>query len=691
MEHVRHASTLERLAAQDWESVLHDVVAGTKAIEEAAERREEGEGADDQGEAEPEQPADPDPVVLALPETPLWMQRPQHQPDENHRWSMLFLFRALRLLVEEVFHKLGQQCLLDPEGALYRWMRRVKVHVWTSQLDLRQVKELQPKCLIKRVPLHHCGELRCPVPLQLCLRFLRSRSPSRTLERAAGAVRRSLSEGALPDSKRRITQTEMTEVLSAEAAARRHPLELAVDLAREDVKNAVHFVEDHGSWDGRWNFPSKSTVELFQRLGWQWPPSSSNDVLTTAASGKECNWHRMTDDVRDKFRQAAQEQWSKWEENDAIKVMSLSESRAVYQELERKGELQRVLQPRFVLTDKNSSLRTAENQLPLKANARIVVPGYLDLANLRGELRRDAPTGSRLAQHVLFTVGSCYPSWKLLGADVRAAFLKGDPYISRELFIKGTDPKRGPSIPIPNGCLARVLKGVFGLADAPREWYFRLARELHDNDWTRSVLDLAMWMRRDKQSRLSGIIVAHVDDLLFCGDPEAQASLMKMGQTLGFGSVEEDAFTWCGKHISKDAETGEISISMKPYHSQLSPVMIPRERKANPAELLTTLEKKKLKGILGSLQWLVAQLRFDWLWRKAHLQVKMHKTPHGRSHFGSCDVQKLHAAVAKSTFAGILCQCSPIGETYDWNLDACQQAVGGCKEGWRLHHEVSEH
>ena len=38
------------------------------------------------------------------------------------------------------------------------------------------------------------------------------------------------------------------------------------------------------------------------------------------------------------------------------------------------------------------------------------------------------------------------------------------------------------------------------------------------------------------------------------------------------------------------------------------------------------------------------------LWRKAHLQVKMHKTPHFRSHFGSCDVQKLHAAVARSIF-----------------------------------------
>ena len=39
------------------------------------------------------------------------------------------------------------------------------------------------------------------------------------------------------------------------------------------------------------------------------------------------------------------------------------------------------------------------------------------------------------------------------------------------------------------------------------------------------------------------------------------------------------------------------------------------------------------------------------LWREAYLQVKMWKTPQGRSHFGSCDVHKLHAAVAKSTFA----------------------------------------
>ena len=39
------------------------------------------------------------------------------------------------------------------------------------------------------------------------------------------------------------------------------------------------------------------------------------------------------------------------------------------------------------------------------------------------------------------------------------------------------------------------------------------------------------------------------------------------------------------------------------------------------------------------------------LWREAHFEVKMHKTPQSRSHFGSSDVQKWHAAVARSAFS----------------------------------------
>ena len=37
------------------------------------------------------------------------------------------------------------------------------------------------------------------------------------------------------------------------------------------------------------------------------------------------------------------------------------------------------------------------------------------------------------------------------------------------------------------------------------------------------------------------------------------------------------------------------------------------------------------------------------LWREAHFEVKMYKTPQLRSTFRSCDVEKVHAVVARST------------------------------------------
>ena len=38
------------------------------------------------------------------------------------------------------------------------------------------------------------------------------------------------------------------------------------------------------------------------------------------------------------------------------------------------------------------------------------------------------------------------------------------------------------------------------------------------------------------------------------------------------------------------------------------------------------------------------------LWREAYFQVKMYKTPGVRTTFGSSDVEKVHAVVARSTF-----------------------------------------
>ena len=44
------------------------------------------------------------------------------------------------------------------------------------------------------------------------------------------------------------------------------------------------------------------------------------------------------------------------------------------------------------------------------------------------------------------------------------------------------------------------------------------------------------------------------------------------------------------------------------------------------------------------------------LWREAHFQVKMYKTHHARTTFGSSDVEKVHAVVARSTFPSQKCK-----------------------------------
>ena len=52
------------------------------------------------------------------------------------------------------------------------------------------------------------------------------------------------------------------------------------------------------------------------------------------------------------------------------------------------------------------------------------------------------------------------------------------------------------------------------------------------------------------------------------------------------------------------------------------------------------------------------------LWREAHFQVKMYKTHHARTTFGSWDVEKVHAVVAQSTFPSQNVQNTPCSDHF---------------------------
>ena len=62
-------------------------------------------------------------------------------------------------------------------------------------------------------------------------------------------------------------------------------------------------------------------------------------------------------------------------------------------------------------------------------------------------------------------------------------------------------------------------------------------------------------------------------------------------------------------------------------------------------------KSKVLKtGSLGPLLEVSMSKKCTPLWREAHFEVKMYKTHHVRATFGSSDVEKVHAVVARSTF-----------------------------------------
>ena len=64
------------------------------------------------------------------------------------------------------------------------------------------------------------------------------------------------------------------------------------------------------------------------------------------------------------------------------------------------------------------------------------------------------------------------------------------------------------------------------------------------------------------------------------------------------------------------------------------------------------------------------------LWREAHFKVKMYKTHHSRTTFGSCDVKKVHAVVARSTFPSQNVQ-STSGPDRFWKL-RCRNSARCC-------------
>ena len=77
------------------------------------------------------------------------------------------------------------------------------------------------------------------------------------------------------------------------------------------------------------------------------------------------------------------------------------------------------------------------------------------------------------------------------------------------------------------------------------------------------------------------------------------------------------------------------------------------------------------------------------LWREAHVQVKMYKAHQLRTTFGSWDVEKVHAVVARSTFWSQNVQSTP-GSDHFWKL-RCRKSARRCGAKHILKSKCTKH
>ena len=250
------------------------------------------------------------------------------------------------------------------------------------------------------------------------------------------------------------------------------------------------------------------------------------------------------------------------------------------------------------------------NPLPIQANDRLLVPGFQDPDLL--ELRRDAPTAGRHSQNLLLLVASStqYRKWRIASSDISGAFLKGDEQ-QRLLYAYPPQAWSGPALKgVPPGSMIRLVKGVFGLNDAPRLWWTRLRKFLLSQGCRQSRLDPSVFIL-EKNGTFEGMLTTHVDDILSVGGDLMTDLLKRVDKEFGFGSQEFDSFRHTGKDIRKDMTTGCVHVSMPAYVDNITAPTIPRDRRAEGDDKLSAQELTSLRGINGNLQWLQNQLRPD--------------------------------------------------------------------------------
>ena len=278
-----------------------------------------------------------------------------------------------------------------------------------------------------------------------------------------------------------------------------------------------------------------------------------------------------------------------------------------------------IMRCRWILSWKPANGHEAPGEAPdgFKAKARMVVIGFED-PDL-GKISSDSPTLTKDGrQLVVQTVAS--NRWELISFDVSTAFLHGEG--DGRLLDLYPPPELAEGLGMGPTDQCQLVGGAYGRVDAPALWFKKFRDSMVEAGFKQCPLDpcvFAIYSGKGSTVKCHGVLGIHVDDGIGGGDPTFHAAVDKLRTKFKFGSFDRKEFDFTGIHY-KQLPDGSIEYDQIRYIEKITPVSIPKERRATPEAKLDAREVSQLCSIVGALQYAAVHTRPDICARVGELQ-----------------------------------------------------------------------
>ena len=266
----------------------------------------------------------------------------------------------------------------------------------------------------------------------------------------------------------------------------------------------------------------------------------------------------------------------------------------------------------------------------LVIKCRLCLKGFAE--RNQASLHTAAPTASRQAHRQVCFL-SATNGWPIYSLDIGTAFLQG--YTFAEINESGTmtrqpcgfvppdaqlfellaelDPAWKEAAASPDEWGVELLKGVYGLKDAPLLWFMRIDAFLKGPCGMKAMRHdpLCYTKTRERSNKthsdtttdeLEITISLHVDDILGTSDDAATFWLhTKLESEFGTMKKEIDSFRHYGLDVHRDISTKHVYLDQRSYLDQLQP--FPPKGRTAKATIVSKEDNTSYRSLVSAIAW----------------------------------------------------------------------------------------